>query len=278
VTTDADAFRGSVVLVTGASSGIGRETALAFADVGARVGMVARRRHLLEETVAEAEARGAAALAIPADVGREDEVRTAFDMVRARFGRIDVVVNSAGVLIPAPVADLAARDLDEMMRVNLYGSLFVMQQAVRAMRAQGGGCIVNVGSVGGRRGYSPLGGYCASKFALVGLTETLREELRDEPIHVGLVLPVLVETPMLARFADVPEVEQLRRGGLYVPVEWVVRAVMAVARFELAELSVPPGAAALAKLAALSPGAAEAFVSWGRQVLARLHETGARRE
>ena len=90
-----------------------------------------------------------------------------------------------------------------MLDVNLIGALHVMQEAVKAMRQQGHGHIVNVGSLAGRRGFSPLGGYCASKFALVGLTEALRTELVAEHIHVSLVLPGVIDTPMNAQsFAD----------------------------------------------------------------------------
>ncbi|MEO6027092.1 MAG: SDR family oxidoreductase, partial [Candidatus Binatia bacterium] len=96
-------------------------------------------------------------------------------------------------------------DLDAMLKVNFCGALFVMQEAVALMRQQGAGSIVNVASLAGRRaGVTPLGGYCASKFALIGLTEALRTELHDEPIHVGLVLPGVVETPMSSRSVTMP--------------------------------------------------------------------------
>jgi len=167
-------FRDKVVLVTGASSGIGRATALAFAAAGAKVALVARRRDVLEEVARLAAGETAV---LPADVTRRDDVRACFAEAGARFGRVDVVVNNAGILLPAPVVNMAAADLDAMLRVNLFGALFVMQEAVPIMLGQGGGTIVNVASLAGRRGYTPLGGYCATKFALVGLTEALRMEL-----------------------------------------------------------------------------------------------------
>src|SRR5690348_16728563 len=170
-------FRDKTVLVTGASSGIGRATALAFAAAGARVGLVARRRHVLEEV---AKAAGGETAVLPADVTRRDDVRACFAEARSRFGRTDVVVNNAGILIPSPVTEMKATDLEAMLRVNLFGALFVMQEAVPIMLAQGGGTIVNVASLAGRRGYSPLGGYCATKFGLVGLTEALRMELQGQ--------------------------------------------------------------------------------------------------
>ena len=169
-----DAFRDRVVIVTGASSGIGRATAVAFAAARARVALVARRRAELERVAAEIVAAGGQALVAPADVTDRAQVDGCFDAVAHAYGPADVVVNNAGILRPAPVAAIRAEDLDAMLRVNLFGALYVMQEAVARMRA---GSIVNVASLAGRRGVTPLGGYCATKFALVGLTEALRTEL-----------------------------------------------------------------------------------------------------
>src|SRR5262249_5599807 len=156
-----ESFRGRVVVVTGASSGIGRATALAFAAAGARLALMARRRPVLEEVAGVVRAEGAEALVVPVDVADRAQVQQSFATVRGHFGRVDVVVNNAGVLIPARVLDLDPAELDAMLRVNLFGALFVMQEAVRQMRAQREGSIVNVASLAGRRGVSPLGGYCA---------------------------------------------------------------------------------------------------------------------
>ena len=255
-----ESFRGKAVVVTGASSGIGRATALAFGAAGSRVALVARRRAVLDEVAELVRAQGAEALVVPTDVTDRTQVHACLEAVQDRFGRIDVVVNNAGVLIPAHVLDLDAADLDAMLRVNLFGALFVMQEAVRRMRAQRGGCVVNVASLAGRRGVSPLGGYCATKFALVGLTEALRTELHGEPVHVALVLPGVVETPMVDAMAADREFRDLWPSALNMPPSWVVWAVFAAIRFSLVEVSVPPGAATLEKLAALAPGVADNLV------------------
>jgi NAD(P)-dependent dehydrogenase (short-subunit alcohol dehydrogenase family) len=260
-----EGFRDRTVLVTGASSGIGRATAVAFAAAGARVGLVARRRQVLEDVAALCRAQRTDAVALPADVTRREDVRACFAAARAALGPPHVVVNNAGILLPAPVLDLDPDDLDRMLRVNLFGALFVMQEAVRAMAPQGDGVIVNVASLAGRRGVSPLGGYCATKFALVGLTETLRTELHDSPIHVGLVLPGVVETPMVEHVAQDTEFVDLWPQALNMPPSWVVWAIFAAARFRLVEISVPPGAATLEKLAALAPGVADSIVHWAQR-------------
>src|SRR5215468_10661148 len=190
-------FRDRVVVVTGASSGIGRETALLFARLGASLALVARRRELLDAVAAEVVAAGGRALVAPADVGEPRAARAAVARVQRVWKRIDVLVNNAGILRPARVTDIARGDLEAMMRVNLYGALFMTQAALPALLQRRGGSIVNVASLAGRRGMSPLGGYCDTKFALVGLTEALRTEHDSAALDVGLVLPGVVETPMV---------------------------------------------------------------------------------
>jgi NAD(P)-dependent dehydrogenase (short-subunit alcohol dehydrogenase family) len=186
-------------------------------------------------------------------------------MARERFERIDVVVNNAGLLIPSRVIDLDPSDLEAMFDVNVFGALSVMQEAVRIMQSQEDGCIVNVASLAGRRGVTPLGGYCASKFALVGLTEALRTELHGSRVHVGLVLPGIVDTPMVHGADGGEPFAAIWPSALNMPPSWVVWAVFAAARFRLVEISVPPGAATLEKLASLAPGVADSVIHWGTQ-------------
>ncbi len=254
-------FRDQVVLVTGASSGIGRETALLFAQRGARVALVARRRELLDEVAAEVRAAGGGALVVPTDVADATAARAAATRVRRAWGHIDVLVNNAGVLKPSTVAKLRVGDLEAMLRVNLFGALFMIQAVLPAMERRGGGAIINVASLAGRRGVTPLGGYCATKFALIGLTEALRTEVDAARVHVGVVLPGVVETPMVH---DVDQTTALPEwpAALNMPPEWVAAAVALAVRFRLHEVSVPPGAALLEEVAALAPGAADALIGW----------------
>jgi NAD(P)-dependent dehydrogenase (short-subunit alcohol dehydrogenase family) len=255
-------FNDRVVLVTGASSGIGRETALAFAAAGADVVLVARSAPALAKVAAAARKHGVKALAIPTDVTRPAAVRACFRKAIQRYGRIDVVVNNAGVMIPALVPEIRGADLQQMLDVNLFGALWVMQSAVKVMRAQGGGHIVNVASLAGRRGFSPLGAYSATKFALVGLTEALRTELVGEPVKVSLVLPGVIDTPMAQTALTDPSSAGLWRSSLNMPPSWVVWSIFAAIRFGLAEVAVPPGGALLEKLASLTPGTTDALLRW----------------
>jgi NAD(P)-dependent dehydrogenase (short-subunit alcohol dehydrogenase family) len=217
----------------------------------------------------EARKSGAAALAVPTDVTRPESVAACFRKAVARFGSVDIVVNNAGVLVSSKVVDLATADLQRMLDVNLFGALHVMQQAVPVMRKQGRGHIVNVGSLAGRRGFSPLGGYSATKFALVGLTEALRTELVGERINVSLVLPGVIDTPMAASLQD-DSATEIWPERLNMPPSWVVWSIFLAVRFRLTEIGVPPGSALLEKLAALAPGATDTLLRRATDAMQRL--------
>ena len=265
-------FRDRTVLVTGASSGIGRETALAFAAAGANLVLVARRAKVLAKVAAEARKLGASTLVASADVTEAAAVAGAFRKAVKRFGAVDIVVNNAGVMIPSPVVDLRTADLRRMLDVNLIGALHVMQEAVKVMLGQGHGHIVNVGSLAGRRGFSPLGGYCATKFALVGLTEALRTELVGEHINVSLVLPGVIDTPMAAQIQGDPKTSDLWPEALNMPPSWVVWSIFLALRFRLAEIAVPPGTALIEKLAALAPGTTDTLLRHATDAARRLRQ------
>lgn len=260
--TPGSTFRGRVVLVTGASAGIGRATALAFARAGAKLVLVARRPQALAAVAREVRGVGAEALVAAADVSKPAEVAAAFRKASRRYGNVDIVVNNAGVMIPSEVAAMDPADLQAMLDVNLFGALHVMQQAVKHMRSHGQGHIVNVASLAGRRGFSPLGGYCASKFALVGLTEALRTELLGQRIHVSMVLPGVVDTAMATTLQGKDDTADLWPQRLNMPPSWVVWSIFLAIRFRLAEVGVPPGSAALEKLAALAPGTTDTLLRW----------------
>src|SRR5579863_4531711 len=205
-------FRDRTVLITGASSGIGRDLALTFAKMGAKVALMARRKSLLISLADEIAAAGGEALPLAADVTRRAEVRDAVEQTLARFGRIDVLINSAGIAIPDRVESMPPEDLEQMMAVNLMGTLHTMQAVLPAMRAAGSGSIVNIASLAGRRGMPPLGAYCATKFAVVGLTEALRVELFGSGIRLSLVMPGVIDTPMVREPTPRPNVDNTSHG------------------------------------------------------------------
>ncbi len=273
-------FDDQVVLITGATSGIGRAAAIAFAKAGADLVLVARRASVLAKVAKETRALGAETLTVPTDVSKAAEVKACFGKAMKRFGRIDVVINNAGVLIPSPVVDVRQADLQTMLNVNLFGALHVMQASVPLMREQGHGHIVNISSLAGRRGHSPLGAYSATKFALVGITEALRTELVGENIHVALIMPSVVDTPMAEAAVhglaeSDPTTFDFWPEQLTLPTSWVIAAIFAAIRFRMTEVGVPPGSATLEKLAALTPGVTDKLLRWvadtGRRAAHRRH-------
>jgi uncharacterized protein len=256
-------FRGRTALITGASSGTGRDISLSFARLGVRVAILARRKDSLADLADEIRAGGGDALILPADVTQRGQVRDAIHGALAEFGQIDILVNSAGIVIPAPVESLKPADLQRMLQVNLFGSLHSMQAVIPSMRKAGAGNIVNIASLAGRRGLPPLGGYSASKFALVGLTEALRVDLRGSGIKVSLVMPTVVDTPMTDNFVAAEETRSIPGLVSGVPVQWVTWAAVAAVCFGLNEVDVPPGAVVLEKMAALFPGLTDAAIAFG---------------
>ncbi|HVN28367.1 MAG TPA: SDR family oxidoreductase [Candidatus Binataceae bacterium] len=260
-------FRNRAVVITGASSGIGEDVALGFARHGARVALLARRRSMLDEVAARIDAAGGHAIPIACDVTKRSEVDAAIEEATRALHRIDILVNSAGILIPAEVEKLKLADLERMMSVNVYGALNMIQATLPIMRRQGAASIVNIASLAGRRGLSPLGGYCATKFAMVGLTEALRMELFGTGIRVSLVMPGVIDTPMTTD-AVMDNMELGTAPSFFkMPVQWVTWSVLAAVVLGLTEVGVPPGSAVAEKLSALFPSVTDAFLSIGAQMM-----------
>lgn len=235
----ARAVDGLVVLVTGASSGIGRETALLLGAEGAKLGLVARREDRLRAAAAAIRASGGSAEVFAGDVAAPETLERAVQGCVERFGRLDVLVNNAGAGLFATVEQTTAEDLEAMLAVNLKGTFHGVKAALPVMRRQGAGHIVNVASTAGRRGSPYVGAYCAAKFAVVGLTESLRTELLGTGIDVSLVLPGATRTD----FFDAARRRTERHRGLVGPVEdarTVAARIVRVIRRPRAEVIAQP--------------------------------------
>jgi NAD(P)-dependent dehydrogenase (short-subunit alcohol dehydrogenase family) len=192
----------SIVLVTGALTGIGRATALAFAKEGATVVVSGRREPEGQALAAELKAQGAADAAfIRADVRHEAEVRSLVEQTVERFGRLDVAVNNAGIEgATGPITEQSADNYDAIFDTNVRGVLFSLKHEMRAMLAQGGGAIVNLSSVAGLIGFPGASVYVASKHAVEGLTKSAALEGAAAGVRVNAVAPGPIQTDMLDRF------------------------------------------------------------------------------
>jgi NADP-dependent 3-hydroxy acid dehydrogenase YdfG len=192
---------GTAALVTGASSGIGEATALALAEQGAAVAVVARRRDRLEDLARRVEAAGGRALVVEADVTGPDQAREAVERTVAELGRLDILVNNAGVMLLGPATEAPFEEWQRMVDLNLTGLLACTQAALPHLRAAAQGerrvaDLVNISSVAGRIARSGSGVYNATKFGVGAFSESLRQELSPDHVRVSLVEPGAVETEL----------------------------------------------------------------------------------
>lgn len=213
---------GTVALVTGASSGIGEATARELAGHGAVLALVARRKDRLDALAAEIEAGGGTALAVPADITDRAEAEQAVDTVVERFGRLDILINNAGLMLLGPVVGADVGEWERMIAVNQAGLLYMTHAALPHLltAAKDGprevADIVNVSSIAGREAWRNFGVYNMTKFGVNGFTESLRKEVTKQHVRVGVLEPGAVDTELvshnnetikteLAASTDIPE-------------------------------------------------------------------------
>lgn len=190
-------LEGQVALVTGAGRGIGRAIARSLGSAGAHVVLAARSRAEIEKAAQEIRESGGQAFALPLDISEESQVDAAFTEIRGRLGRLDVLVNNAGMGRFGPVADFPSADLKDVVAVNLLGTYWCCQQAMRLMVPQRRGYVINISSVVGFKGYPNQSAYTATKHAIMGLTKSLAVEAQPHGIRVSVVLPGGVDTGLV---------------------------------------------------------------------------------
>jgi NAD(P)-dependent dehydrogenase (short-subunit alcohol dehydrogenase family) len=192
-----------VVLITGASSGIGRATALAFAAQGARLVLGSRNEVAAQRVLSELQSRpDSQAVYRPTDVSREADIRALAELALERFGRLDIAINNAAMEVRGRIDAFDEEAYGRVFDVNVKGMFFAMKAEVVAMRRSSGGSIVNISSTGGGRGMAGMSIYAASKHAVEGLSKSAALELAGENIRVNVIAPGPTLTPMLERVTD----------------------------------------------------------------------------
>jgi short-subunit dehydrogenase len=261
---------GKVVVLTGASSGNGRAAARAFAQEGAWLVLAARREAVLEEVAAECLALGGEALVAPTDVAEPHAVELLAAAAIARFGRIDIWVNDAGVLQYGRFDETPTDVIEQVIHTNLLGCMYGSRVALQHFRARGQGTLINMGSILGRFGHPYTAAYVASKFAILGLTESLREEVADQPgVHVCAVLPAAIDTPIYERAANYTG-RKIRPIWVLYPPEVVARAIVSLAKRPRREAY----AGFYGRVAVLGRRIAPGFSEWLLRASADLMEIG----
>ena len=252
-------LEGKVAVVTGASSGIGRATALELARRGARVVAAARRLEALESVAGECRALGVEAVAVPTDTGNEAAVDALARSAVERFGRIDVWVNNAATSIYGRIEDTDTSPVRRLIDVNILGCLYGARAALRVFREQGSGTLVDVASMLGKVAGPWQGHYAMTKHAIVAMDEALRIELQDAPdIHVCTVMPAAIDTPFYGHAANYMGRRPKPPGPVY-PTEAVATTIAGLVEHPRREVYVGSVGGLTSAVRRISPGLYESI-------------------
>ncbi|RMW38723.1 MAG: SDR family oxidoreductase [Nitrosopumilus sp.] len=229
-------FKNKTVLITGASSGIGKQTAIEFAKLGANLILVARRKEKLDELANELEKFNVTTFVCQCDVSEKSQVEEMSKAVLEKFDSIDVLVNNAGFAIYGSVKDLSVDEIESQMETNYFGMMYCIKNFLPSMLEKKSGHIVNVASVAASFGLPGIASYCASKFAMLGFSEGLKHELHGTGVGITVVSPIMVRTD----FFDHPSFEKMPQ---YSPTslssKTVAKAILKAANSPRLEIIVP---------------------------------------
>ena len=248
-------LQNKTVVITGASSGIGKAAALEFARRGANLVIGARRSEQLDEVANLCRAQGVQCTAVVADVSKREDCQRLIDAA----GRVDVLVNNAGFAIFDSIEKASLDDLQQMIETNYFGTVWCTKAALPGMLERKEGSIVNISSIAGLMGYAGMGGYCASKFAIVGFTEALRDEVIGRGIRVSLICPGTTETNFFDK-AERKKMPGASRLILAIKPEHVAKAICDSAEDGRYRRILPVFAALYMRLKELAPRTAHFFM------------------
>jgi short-subunit dehydrogenase len=244
----ASALKDKTVVVTGASSGIGRAAALELARRGANLVLAARRGELLEQVATECRALSVECRIAVTDVTKREDCARLIETA----GNVDVLINNAGFAIFDLFESARPDDLESMMQTNYFGAVWCAQAVLPQMLARRSGTIINVASIAGIMGYARMGGYCATKFAMIGFSETLRDEVLGRGVRVAMVCPGTVETQFFVK-AERDKMPGASRLILAIKPERVARAIADAAEDGKYRRILPVGAMAFLRMKELFP-------------------------
>jgi short-subunit dehydrogenase len=250
------AWKDRVIVITGASSGIGRATALALAKKGAHVVLAARREEPLDDLARECESHGVRALVVPTDVSDPAAVRHLAEETLSAFGRFDAWINNAGVYLMGSLEETPDDAFRQLMETNFFGTVTGTRVAVTQFRHQGYGTLVNVSSTFGTVAAPYVSAYVASKHAVRGFSSSVRQELLNTGIDVCTVLPAAIDTPLWQHTANYTGWRIRPVEPVYTP-ERVARAILRVLRSPKHEIRVGPAARSFAAMHGLMPATFE---------------------
>ena len=217
-------LEGKVAIVSGAGRGIGRAISLMLAESRCRLVLTARTRQQLEEVKQEILGHGGEAIAVPADLTRDEDIAVVVNDCQKAWGTVDFLVNNAGWGKRATVVQAKAEDWDQTLRLNLRAPMMLSRLVLPMMIAKDGGAIVNIGSVSGKTGEANAAAYAASKFGLIGFTQSLYEEVREHGIKVAVILPGFVDTPLVPVTKQLDRAKMIRAEDVAESVRFVLTA------------------------------------------------------
>ena len=229
-------FKNKVILITGASSGIGKETAIEFAKLGANIILVARKKDKLEQVANELKKFNVLILVCQCDVSKKDQVKEMSKIVLEKFESIDILINNAGFAIYGSVSDLTINEIESQMETNYFGMVYSIKNFLPSMLKKKSGHIVNVASVAASFGLPGIASYCASKFAMLGFSEGLKHELKNTGVGITVVSPIMVRT----NFFEHPSFEKMPKfSPTSLSAETVSKAILKAANSPRLEIIVP---------------------------------------
>jgi NADP-dependent 3-hydroxy acid dehydrogenase YdfG len=231
-------LQGKVVAITGGARGIGRATARALARQGAKIAIGDLDKPLAEETASEL---GAEAIGLELDVTRRDSFANFLDQVSERLGPLDVLINNAGIMPIGSFTEESDATAERMIDINLHGVIYGMKLAIPGMRQRGSGHLVNLASQAGKVGLPGGATYCATKHAVVGLSEAVRAELQGSGVEISVVMPAVVNTELGSGLQETRGVKKLEP-------EEVAEAIVAALQFQRFDVWVPASSAVIHKL------------------------------